>query len=192
MEQKIREALAKLDTQNDDHWTAEGLPRLDVMKDMVGEAVSRADITNAAKGFTRKTPNLEIEKPESTGTGEAVDAQATTPTEAQDVQAPATQDKDQEGEGGDGEEDLEPLEGDEAVEQELKDATANYHDAQKRLRKAQADMDVVTQRRTREAAKVSDSHTIKAYQKSQNEQRQRQAQRQRLMAEAMAATREQY
>lgn len=186
MEQKIRDALAELDTQNDDHWTAEGLPRLDVMKDKVGEAVSRADITNAAKGFTRKTPNLEVEKPEQTGTGETVDAQATAPTETQDVQAPATQEDEEQ------EEELEPVEGDEAVEKEFADATANYHAAQDRLRKAQAAMDVVTQRRAREAAKVSDSHTVKAYQASQNAQREQQARRQRAMAEAMAATRTQY
>lgn len=59
MSLKIIEALQKLDVDNDNHWTEEGLPRLDVLKDIIGETVSRVDVTNAAKTFTRKNPVLE-------------------------------------------------------------------------------------------------------------------------------------
>jgi|GEM_PF-6358505 len=56
MKDKIIEALARLDTANDEHWTTEGLPRLDVMKEIVGGSVSRSDVTEAVKGFTRNNP----------------------------------------------------------------------------------------------------------------------------------------
>lgn len=40
----LKEALSKLDSDNDDHWTQEGLPRLDVLKTMTGQSVTRSDI----------------------------------------------------------------------------------------------------------------------------------------------------
>lgn len=193
MEQKIREALAKLDVNNDNHWTAEGMPRLDVMKDLVGTAVSRADITSAAKGFTRKTPDLETkDEVESTGSGESADAQATQPQE--------TQGDEEESEEGQTETRPEHEElpeelvadGDKEIEEELEAATKAADEANNRLRKAKAAMDVVKQRRAREAAKVSDAHTIKAYQASQNKQREASFARQRAMAEAMAKHNVQY
>jgi len=50
----ILEALKALDPKNDDHWTADGLPRLDVVK-----AGTRAVVTKAAPNFSRSNPNLE-------------------------------------------------------------------------------------------------------------------------------------
>lgn len=50
---EIKAALASLDTANDQHWTADGLPKLDVLSDMVGEKVSREAATEAWPGFTR-------------------------------------------------------------------------------------------------------------------------------------------
>lgn len=50
----IQEALAKLDPGNADHWTSEGLPRLDTVRALVGnQQVSREQVTLAAPGFTR-------------------------------------------------------------------------------------------------------------------------------------------
>lgn len=49
----ILEALKGLDPKNDDHWTADGLPRLDVVK------AGRSAITKAAPNFSRANPNLE-------------------------------------------------------------------------------------------------------------------------------------
>ena len=156
MNDKIREALSKLDVANEDHWTAEGLPRLDVMKDLVGTPVSRSDITAAAKGFTRKTPNLEIEKPEFTGTGEQADPEV-------------------EQEQGDNTEttEVEAIESgsDEAVQAELDAATVALHEAQVRYNKAQEAMDVVIKRRAEKQSQRTTAMDIKAYQKSQHEQR---------------------
>jgi hypothetical protein len=50
----IRFALAKLDTLNDDHWTENGLPRLDALG--FKEKVTRVEVTAAAPLFTRANP----------------------------------------------------------------------------------------------------------------------------------------
>jgi hypothetical protein len=52
----IEQALLKLDTNNDDHWTAEGLPRLDA----VASGIRRAEVTAVAPHFTRQHPTLEL------------------------------------------------------------------------------------------------------------------------------------
>lgn len=197
MSDKIREALAKLDIGNDDHWTTEGLPRLDVMKDLVGEPVTRADITAAAKGFSRKTPNLEAEQPENTGSGEVADAQATTPETTEDT-AQASSETPEADQSEDTVEDaaaeaVEHEEGsDEAVEAELEAATDALYKAQARHKKATEAMDVVISRRAQKAAGRTTAHDIKAYQKSQAEQRANMAQRRKLMTDALAATKEQF
>lgn len=50
----IKAALLKLDVSNDNHWTAEGLPRLDTVKMLVGDqSVTREQATQAIPGFTR-------------------------------------------------------------------------------------------------------------------------------------------
>lgn len=200
MSEKIREALAKLDIGNDDHWTTEGLPRLDVMKDLVGEPVTRADITAAAKGFSRKTPNLEAEQPENTGSGESADAQATKPETTEDTaqasnETPEADQSEDTVDGADAEAEavVEHDEGsDEAIEAELESATDALYKAQARHKKATEAMDVVIARRASRAAGRTTAHDIKAYQKSQAEQRARMAQRQRVMTEAMAATKEKF
>lgn len=75
------EALSLLDKDNDDHWTSEGLPRLEVVKELCNKPVTRAEITQSAKGFSRTNmdvlnSSLPVEtevavesKPEMTGDG---------------------------------------------------------------------------------------------------------------------------
>ena len=72
----IKEALGTLDKSNDDHWTADGLPRIDVVSAIVGEKVTRAQISEADPDFTREvktdendTPPAETTPPEN-GTDE--------------------------------------------------------------------------------------------------------------------------
>ncbi len=52
-QETIHAALQALDPKNDDHWTADGLPRLDVVK-----AGTRAAVTAAAPNFSRANPVL--------------------------------------------------------------------------------------------------------------------------------------
>lgn len=54
MSDKIKDALSKLDPENDNHWTADGQPRLDTLKILTGNpGLSREDVNTAAPEFTR-------------------------------------------------------------------------------------------------------------------------------------------
>lgn len=57
----IREALSKLDPKNDDHWTEDGLPRIDALG--FKKAPGRDVVTAAAPLFTRANPSLEAAPP---------------------------------------------------------------------------------------------------------------------------------
>lgn len=50
---KITEALAHLDPDRDEDWTADGQPRVDVVSSLVGAPVHRQQIIDAAPNFTR-------------------------------------------------------------------------------------------------------------------------------------------
>lgn len=54
----IPQALLELDTKNDEQWTADGEPIVQVVADLVGRPVSRNDIINAAPKFTRHIPTV--------------------------------------------------------------------------------------------------------------------------------------
>lgn len=52
---KIEEALAKLDPTNDNHWTADGLPRIDTVKMLAGDqGLTRDSITAVSPTFNRE------------------------------------------------------------------------------------------------------------------------------------------
>lgn len=54
MNKLITEALAKLDHANDNHWTEDGLPRLDTIKILAGDpSITREKVTTAAPDFNR-------------------------------------------------------------------------------------------------------------------------------------------
>ena len=131
MKDKILHSLSKLDVANDDHWTTDGLPRLDIVNEIVGEAVTRADISEHAGAFTRKNSVI-------------VEA---------DVEADVGVNKD--------------LSNEELCEQELCEARKYMGEAQERLRKANASMDVIIRKREDEAAGRTTANDIKAYQKSE-------------------------
>lgn len=51
----IVEALSRLDPENDEHWTNDGMPRVEVVQGLAGDAsIMRADINNASPGFDRE------------------------------------------------------------------------------------------------------------------------------------------
>lgn len=83
MLEKILNALKSLDHTKDEHWTADGLPRIDVVKQIAGEqAITRDDIVAAAPTFTRA--NAAAAAP-----GAAPAAPAATPPVATAPTAPA-------------------------------------------------------------------------------------------------------
>lgn len=57
MKEKIVDALLKLDTSNDNQWTQDGLPKIEILKFLMGgEVITREQINEAAPGFTRSNP----------------------------------------------------------------------------------------------------------------------------------------
>lgn len=62
--EEILEAVRGLDPQNDEHWTADGLPRLDAVENLLGGDVSRKAVTNAAPDFTRTVASELVDAPE--------------------------------------------------------------------------------------------------------------------------------
>jgi uncharacterized coiled-coil protein SlyX len=55
--QAILTALRALDVGNDNHWTADGLPRLDTVKMLASDqTLTRDSVSAAAPGFTRTSP----------------------------------------------------------------------------------------------------------------------------------------
>lgn len=61
----IQEALATLDPEDSSLWTADGLPKVEVVRELVEDSdITRADITDAAPQFTRDNPIVEIEEEE--------------------------------------------------------------------------------------------------------------------------------
>lgn len=56
---KITDALAKLDPANDNHWTSDGLPRIDTVKMLAGDpTLTRETITAEMPNFSRQTAGL--------------------------------------------------------------------------------------------------------------------------------------
>jgi hypothetical protein len=58
---KVAEALRKLDVNNDNHWTADGLPRIDTVRMIAGnQALTREMITAEMPEFSRQTASLGV------------------------------------------------------------------------------------------------------------------------------------
>lgn len=58
----IKEALTQLDALDDEQWTQDGAPKTDVVSELVGKKVSRAEIIEAAPKFSRENQDLMIEE----------------------------------------------------------------------------------------------------------------------------------
>ena len=64
----IKEALQKLDPKNDEHWTQDGMPKLDVLSEIAGVKVTRKEATEAAPEFVRPSDEDENSDPPVEGT----------------------------------------------------------------------------------------------------------------------------
>lgn len=92
MKEKIIETLLKLDPKNDNQWTQEGLPKVDVLKFLSGgETWTREQITEAAPGFTRSNPIIG-----DGSNGESNEVASEQSTEGEQGQAPAQEQGSQE------------------------------------------------------------------------------------------------
>jgi len=202
MSEAIKKALLELDRNNDDNWTADGLPRLDVVKQIAGDpTVSREKINSILPGFTRTS-----------------DPEQPNPFEAKAVEGEGTQDEgDQEtpegGEGGDfipsvegrfnlselfeGEEvvlidakDLRDL-SDQEFTQLFLDVQGSLEESEKALRYVQrmhnsiaANMDNLILEKDRRVPKASTTNTIQEYLASQKKVAEDRVRRAQLLLEA--------
>lgn len=82
MKEKIIEGLMKLDVQNDNHWTADGLPKIDALKFSVGPTITREEVNSVAPNFCRSNPQIEEVQDEN---GLSNDTQKTEPTQVVDA-----------------------------------------------------------------------------------------------------------
>ena len=92
MQKQIREALALLDPSDDSHWTGQGLPAMDVVRELVGEPVTRGQVKEAAPEFSRENRSLEAPAPAKAVAGtdavtEAAPAAPAAPAEPVDIEA---------------------------------------------------------------------------------------------------------
>lgn len=55
----IQAALLQLDPEKDEHWTTDGLPRVDIVSGLLGRSVTRKEITEAGPNVTRTTAGEE-------------------------------------------------------------------------------------------------------------------------------------
>jgi len=64
----LLEATSRLDPANDDHWTADGLPRMTAVGELAGDSsITRKDITHAAPNLTRALAQAQLVEAENTG-----------------------------------------------------------------------------------------------------------------------------
>lgn len=168
MKEAIIEALKKLDVDNDAHWTGEGMPLLDVVKDFAGFAVSRADVTSACKTFTRKTPEALTDfKPELTSEGELVDGNSESAKEGTDTE----ENSEDEVDTGPEETPEGSSEAEVAARKELKAARVEALKANQRLRSAQQKVDEFIIQREKVEKAASPALAIQAYQKAELKRR---------------------
>lgn len=97
----IIEALRKLDVDNDNHWTSDGLPRLDTVKMIASNpSISRMDIDAVAAGFNRSNAaTWQPVKSETQETGETNPTSNDQPPTTEDVQKPVVQSEAGSGDG---------------------------------------------------------------------------------------------
>jgi len=93
--EQIVEALKKLDVSNDNHWTEDGLPRVETVRMLVGDqSLDRKTITAAAPQFTRAAVIAAAQAP--TQQAQNTDPTATpVPTSETQQGAPQAQSQDQ-------------------------------------------------------------------------------------------------
>lgn len=77
--EEILEALLGLSPGNDEHWTADGLPRLDAVENLLGASVTRKQLTNAAPDFNRAMAQSVVDEAASQGDTEPSDTDKTQP-----------------------------------------------------------------------------------------------------------------
>ncbi len=173
---KLIKALSQLDSANPNHWTADGLPRLDTLKMLAGDpALTREAVTAVAPGYSRENrAPLEGTEPVSADAG----------TQAQ--QSTTTEQGGDNGEAGDGSgaagADADPAAGqavapapedDElaAAQRALDIAVAAEAEAKRAVAEATAEVDRLVEARTKAGDAPSFAATVQGYLLTQQRER---------------------
>lgn len=74
--EQLKEALAKLDPKNDEHWTTDGMPRIDAIQGFLGgdKTVGRNEIVLAAPALNRSSAPEIVRETPPTGLEQLADA----------------------------------------------------------------------------------------------------------------------
>jgi hypothetical protein len=149
----LKEVLLKLDTEDDSNWTSDGQVRLDVLKALTGNNVSRKSISLALPGFSRTNQGtLAVEDPEEV-----------VPTVKQ--VAPASNKVTME-----------------QANKLLDEATKLESEINAKVRDLRRQADVIISQIDSEDSRKTTAHDIQAFQKSQFEQRKKAAESKVRMA----------
>jgi len=157
--ESILAALSELDIENDDHWTTEGLPRLDIVSEILGSPVARSVLNDAAKGFNRKNPHFA----DDTVLNDNADFKYSEDDSEDDTVFNDSADIKYSDENKNSIDDAK-------VEKELQAARQDLAKAKKRHNDACKAMDVVIRRREKENER-NPADDIKRFQQSQMQQR---------------------
>lgn len=164
----IKDALAQLDPQNNDHWTGDGLPLVQAVSDLVGKDVSRKEVTDALPGFSRAlaiknaTGTQVASQVVNTPTASEQAAQSATPTQTTengDNGAPNDEDQVQQTKS----DEMENGSGDADVDLSLADVLQQAQKTLEAKRKEKAEADAAL----KEAEKAHDVALV-AYEESVN------------------------
>lgn len=172
---ELIEALTELDSENDEHWTAQGLPKMEVLKEMTGvEDMTRSMVDEAAPDYAR-THRFDL-----TVDGSALadpDAGATI-----DPPAPAPvkgTSEDQE------KKDKKALDAIEQLRREVDELRIQRGEADRAIKEKEAQLQVIEAAYQASRPRLNHAQVVQAYQRKQIEIRQNAANGQRLAAEAM-------
>lgn len=180
--EEILEALLGLSPGNDEHWTADGLPRLDAVENLLGASVTRKQLTNAAPDFNRAMAQSVVDEAASQGDTEPSDTDKAEPdADPQSPEDPSETDTVTAGIGGP--DDFDPLAegpGDEedmldAAVQEAQDRVSAVQRAleQGKLALAEAEQALADAAKAKNSAfpPLSAAEAIQQFQRSEHEKR---------------------
>lgn len=157
-------ALAKLDPSNDDHWTADGAPRIEVVENYLEAKTSRKEIIAAAPTFTREIAAADVQP-----TVQPEPEAAATPAEPEAPEAPAV-----------------AVEADPLAELQARLDAANAAAAaiEKEKAAAQAAIDAAIEAQAKTPTHISNQLEIQRFLQAQQEQRIARGEARRNLAEA--------
>ncbi len=158
--EQILEALQTLDTENDEHWTNQGLPAVAALGI---DDLKRKDITEAAPHFTRENPAFEPKEDDENDGGDE-DANEG------DNNAPSEDPTDDDILGGDGTEDTDLGDRDVLVKN-VEKAQEAVHTANAKLTAAIEELDDFDILNGSDRVRKTTQEDIQAFLKSQLEQR---------------------